>query len=330
MAPRSGRTIPQKLLNKLPSGRALRDAALLAPGVNENGPSSSLGSASPRPAIMISGAVSYENLFLVNGVVVNENLRGQPQDLFIEDAIQETTVQTGRISAEYGRFMGGVVNVVTRSGGNRLSGSFRATLSSDQWTANNAYDEGHGVDNRAHILNEAYEATLGFPLWKDRLWAFGAGRFADTGQSFATQPQQQAGNVDPTPVPYVYGRDERRFEAKLTAAPMPGASLVVSYIENHLDETNYAFNRNILETETLMPRTLPNSLLAVNASGVLCAIGVSRSAVLAPAVRDRADRPEPPRTGSGARPSPTTADFATERRSSAASPRTSTTTTAGP
>jgi hypothetical protein len=264
-----GANIPEGLLNKLPSGRALRDAALLAPGVNENGPSSSLGSASPRPAIMISGAVSYENLFLVNGAVVNENLREQPQDLFIEDAIQETTVQTGRISAEYGRFMGGIVNVVTRSGGNQLAGSFRATLSSDQWTANNAYDEGHGVDSRAHFLNEAYEATLGFPLWKDRVWAFGAGRFADTGQSFATQPQPQAGNVDPTSVPYVYGRDERRFEAKLTAAPVPEASLVISYIGNHLEETNYAFNRNILETETLMPRTLPSSLFAVNGSGVL-------------------------------------------------------------
>ena len=264
-----GANYPQKLLNQLPSGRALRDAVLLAPGVNENGPSSSLGSASQRPAMMISGAVSYENLFLVNGVVVSENLRGQPQDLFIEDAIQETTVQTGRISAEYGRFMGGVVNMITRSGGNHLSGSFRASLSSDQWTANNAYDEGRGVDNRADILNKAYEATLGFPFWKDRLWVFGAGRFADTGQSLATQPQQQAGNLDPTPVPYVYGRDERRFEAKLTAAPMAGASLVVSYIENHLEETSYAFNRNILETETLMPRTLPNSLLAVNASGVL-------------------------------------------------------------
>jgi hypothetical protein len=261
--------IPQEELNKLPSGRSLRDAALLAPGVNENGPSSSLGSASQRPAIMISGAASYENLFLVNGAVVNENLREQPQDLFIEDAIQETTAQSGRISAEYGRFLGGVVNVITRSGGNRLSGSFRATLSSDRWTANNAYDESHGVDNRADILNGAYETTLGFPLWKDRLWAFGAGRFADTGQSFATQPQPQAGSVDPTSVPYVYGRNERRFEAKLTAAPAPGVSLVASYIENRLEETNYAFNRNILETETLMPRTLPNSLLAVNGSGVL-------------------------------------------------------------
>ena len=55
--------------------------------------------------------MSFENLFMVNGVTVNENLRGQPYDLYIEDAIQETTIATAGISAEYGRFSGGVVNV---------------------------------------------------------------------------------------------------------------------------------------------------------------------------------------------------------------------------
>ena len=265
--PEIAANVPQKLLNQLPSGRALRDAALLAPGVNENGPASSLGSASPRPALMLSGAASYENLFLVNGSVVNENLRGQPQDLFIEDAIQETTIQTGRISAEYGWFMGGVVNVVTRSGGNQLSGSFRATLSSDQWTANNAYDEAHGTDARAHDVNGTYEGTLGFPILKDRIWAFGAARDSDVGQPFSTRPPP--GNAGAVPVAYTYGRNERRLEGKLTAAPAPSSTVVVSYIDDRLDETNYAFNRNILSTETLMPRSLPYSLLTVNASGVV-------------------------------------------------------------
>ena len=54
-----------------------------------------------------------------------------------------------------------------------------------------------------------------------------------------------------------------------TAAPTAGTSLVASYIENRLDEINYAFNRNVGATETLMPRALPSSLLALNASGVL-------------------------------------------------------------
>jgi hypothetical protein len=44
---------------------------------------------------MISGALSYENLFLVNGVVVNENLRAQPRNVYIEDGVQEHKISTG-------------------------------------------------------------------------------------------------------------------------------------------------------------------------------------------------------------------------------------------
>ena len=64
--------------------------------------------------------MSFENLWTFNGVVINENLRGQDLPLFIEDAIQETTTQVSGISAEYGRFSGGVINAITKSGGNEL------------------------------------------------------------------------------------------------------------------------------------------------------------------------------------------------------------------
>jgi hypothetical protein len=113
-------------INQLPVARTIRDTVLLAPGVNPNG---------VNRQITISGGPSYDNVFLVNGVVVNENLRGQPQSVFIEDAIQETAVMTAGISAEYGRFTGGVVSTLTKSGGNDFSGSFRDTLTNPSWTA---------------------------------------------------------------------------------------------------------------------------------------------------------------------------------------------------
>ncbi len=72
---------------------------------------------------------------MVNGVVINENIRGQGVPLVIEDAVQETTVSSGAISAEFGRFSGGVVNAVTKSGGNRFSGSFRTSFINDNWRA---------------------------------------------------------------------------------------------------------------------------------------------------------------------------------------------------
>ena len=70
---------------------------------------------------------------MVDGVDVNDTINGTANNLYIEDAIQNTTVLTNGISAEYGRFSGGVVNIVTRSGGNMFSGSFRENLSNPTW-----------------------------------------------------------------------------------------------------------------------------------------------------------------------------------------------------
>src|SRR6185369_1443692 len=113
--------------DELPIQRTLQSIVALQPGVVAN---SATGS-----AIAISGAFAYDSLFLVDGSVTNEGLRGQTHNLFIEDAIQETTVMTGAISAEYGRFTGGVVSAITKSGGNQFSGSFRDTLTNERWTA---------------------------------------------------------------------------------------------------------------------------------------------------------------------------------------------------
>ena len=123
---RIAQTYTATKIETLPVGRTLESAVLLAPGVSGNGPSGN---------IVIAGALSYEGLYLINGVNVNENLRGQPRTLYVEDAIQETKVSTGNISAEYGRFNGGVVNMITKSGGNRFSGSFRDSLTNDSWRA---------------------------------------------------------------------------------------------------------------------------------------------------------------------------------------------------
>lgn len=119
-------TYTAELTKKLPITRTLLSAVLLAPGVNSNGPGGNL---------TISGAQSFDNNMMVNGVNIQDNIRGTANNLFIEDAIAETTTSTSAISAEYGRFTGGVVNAITKSGGNTFSGSVRATLENDKWTA---------------------------------------------------------------------------------------------------------------------------------------------------------------------------------------------------
>jgi hypothetical protein len=259
----------KRLADRLPLDRSLRSIMLLAPGVTDNGPSGNVGTVNNRKALMISGAFSYSSLFLVNGVVVNENLRGQPNDLFIEDAIEDTTVSTGNISAEYGRFTGGVVNAITKSGGNDFHGSFRVSLNDDRWTANDPFDRALGVDNRVDDVTDVYEETLGGPAWKDHVWFFAAGRQAKLSDSRETRVARRDADVNPTPTDYVHSTDERRLEGKLTISALPAWNLVASYIDVNFDEQNLATGADILlDTASLVSREAPYSLFALRASGV--------------------------------------------------------------
>jgi hypothetical protein len=110
----------------LATPRTIEGIAQLAPAVNENSPNA--------VTVVIHGAFSFDNVFMVNGVDINDNLFAQPQNLFIEDAIEETQVLTSGISAEYGRFSGGVINAITKSGGNTFSGSGRVNFLNPNWT----------------------------------------------------------------------------------------------------------------------------------------------------------------------------------------------------
>jgi len=179
----------------------------LTPGVTDNTPSAS--------QVTISGAFAYDNLFLMNGVDINDNVLGTANNLFIEDAIQEVQVLSSGISAEYGRFSGGIVNVITRSGGNALSGAFRVNLTNPAWTAETPFEQSAGA-SRASKYSPTFEATVGGPLRRDRLWFFGGARVErTTTESVFAQ----------TRIPFTSSNDNTRYEGKLTATVASGHTL---------------------------------------------------------------------------------------------------------
>lgn len=228
--------------------RTIATAALLAPGVNDAG---------PNKQIVISGAQSFDNLFLVNGVVVNENLRGQPHDLFIEDAVQETTILSGgAISAEYGHFTGGVVSTLTKSGGNDFTGSLRDSLRNDSWKAKTAFP---GEADHIDDISSTYEGTFGGRILRDRLWFFGAGRKEKTSLSQETVE---------TRIPYANLTDQKRYELKLTGQVTPKHNLVVSYL--NVDTTNPGnIFGNVVDLRSLTTRVAEQELQALHYSGIL-------------------------------------------------------------
>ena len=244
--------VPATLLQELPVQRNVLAAVSLSPAV---APGLAGRADNPNLGFSISGAASSDSVYLINGVVVGENLRGQPQNLFIEDAVQETTIMTGGVSAEFGRFTGGVVSTITKSGGNEFTGSLRDSFTNPSWTRRTPNQTANNTD----VLNEVYEGTLGGYALKDRLWFFGAGRMTKADQAFFTTL---------TNIPYLRLREEKRLEGKLTGQITPRHNLVASYLDI-TDDLQNDFQFNILDTNSLFNRSLPNSLATVLYNGIL-------------------------------------------------------------
>ncbi|MEO6259440.1 MAG: TonB-dependent receptor [Thermoanaerobaculia bacterium] len=235
-------------INQLPISRSIDATTDLAPGVT---------SAGPNNQITISGATSFDNLFLVDGVVVNENLRGQPNPLYIEDAIQESTVLTGGISAEFGRFTGGVVSTITKSGGNEFSGSLRDSLTNPKWTRKSGFtSQADPIDS----INSSYEGTLGGRIVRDRLWFFGAGRY---------NSQDLSRQTNLTNIPYVFNSDDKRYEGKLTGQLTPRHSLIGSFIDSREHRDNTVTTGRVVDLRSLTTFSRPKSLLSINYNGLL-------------------------------------------------------------
>ena len=227
----------------------------MAPGVHPTGPAG---------AFSFGGSVSFENLFLLNGVSINENIRGQAFDTAIEDAIQETTVANGGVSAEFGRFSGGVVNIITKSGGNQFSGSFRESLNNDKWRTLTPFETERLAttpEPRIDKVVPTYEYTLGGPVMRDRLWFFTSGRLRD---------ESQGRTLIATNVPYEFTEEQRRYEVKGTYSLNPEHRFQVNYNHHDRSQINYSFNQNLtMDLRSLGTRRLPERLYAVTYSGML-------------------------------------------------------------
>jgi outer membrane receptor protein involved in Fe transport len=248
----------QDLIAELPTNRDINAALLLAPAVHPTGPSG---------AYSIAGSMSFETLYMVNGVNVSENLRGQAYDLYIEDAIQETNISTSGVSAEYGRFGGGVVNVITKSGGNSFSGSFRDTMNNDDWRTLTPFEQnliaGDPLHNdvRVNKTVPSYEYTAGGPVMRDHLWFFTAGRL---------QTQENGRQLVITNLPYTYTDQTRRYEVKGTYSYNPNNRVQGAYTKIVDNQTNDTFNTSAsMDLRSLDNRQLPEDLFTANYSGVL-------------------------------------------------------------
>jgi hypothetical protein len=280
----------QSFIEALPTNRTIDAVMLRAPAVHPTGPSGNFS---------IAGAMSFESLFMVNGVSVSETVRGQPFALGVEDAIQETTVSTGGISAEYGRFSGGVVNVITKSGGNLFTATFRDSLYNDNWrsyvTGNTNFaplaagqltpacntvtgpagtqiGDPHcfagdgatagtgGTPTKTDQIVPQYEYTFGGPIMKDKIWFFTSGRIINQTRTATTNA--------PTLISYGIENPNKRYEGKITYSANSDHRFTGNYIKVLNTDVNNAFG-SILDLASLYTRKTPQDILTLNYNGIL-------------------------------------------------------------
>jgi hypothetical protein len=165
-------TIQQQQVIDLPlKGRDFIDLVGLAPGVTIP-PAGTRGSALQQTGTSygILGQRSGHNLYLVDGVSVTDeafnNLVLSPS----VDDVQEVNINQTSYDAEFGGKSGGVINVITKSGGNSFHGSIFEFVRNDIFEAKNYFIS--PTSSKPPFKQNQFGGSIGGPIQKDKSFFF--------------------------------------------------------------------------------------------------------------------------------------------------------------
>jgi len=153
--------------------------APVASGDNWTGTVSGLSSSG---TVSVDGQRETQNGFLVNGGDVEHTLENGASLVPTLDSIAEFRLLTNSFDAEYGRFSGAIVNVVTKSGTNSFHGDLFEFLRNNAFDSRNFYDlnqtsivTGQPIPGSAlaELKRNQFGGTIGGPILKNRLFFFG-------------------------------------------------------------------------------------------------------------------------------------------------------------
>ena len=186
-----GTTVGNEQIEALPlNGRNFVNLTRTVPGVLRGIPGSNIdgaGSLAWRASASFSanGQRARDNNFMLDGVDNNETWLQTVVIFPSVDSLDEFKLQTSTYSAEYGRSLGGVVNLQIKSGTNLLRGSGFEFHRNDALDANNFFNNRAGRGKPSFKQNQ-FGGTLGGPVFKDRTFFFGAyqGHREEQGQTF--------------------------------------------------------------------------------------------------------------------------------------------------
>jgi hypothetical protein len=174
--------IDTKEIQQLPTnGRQFVDFALLTPGVATGRTSIQSTFTEPEVTrISFGGMRDLSNAVTVNGADYINESTGSQRATPSQEAVAEFRVLNNSFGAEYGRALGGIVNVITKSGSNTFHGSVYGYLSNNAW---NAMSELTLPQFDAYRRGQ-FGGTLGGPIKKDKTFFF----MNYEGERFAQSP----------------------------------------------------------------------------------------------------------------------------------------------
>jgi outer membrane receptor protein involved in Fe transport len=167
-----GANLDQHLIQTIPTDRNFASIVQVTPGVaTETDP---YNPSNDSTAITVYGSSTSENAYVIDGVNTNGVEYGTQGTSLNYEFIQEVEVKTGGYEAEYGRATGGIINVITKAGGNEFHGDVFGYFDSDslQASTTNVGESAQGAS--AGFTKADYGIDLGGYVVRDKLWFFGA------------------------------------------------------------------------------------------------------------------------------------------------------------
>jgi hypothetical protein len=219
-------TVSGQLAQRLPIGRSYQALALSVPGVVLPGNANANAN--------FHGALFTDNLYLFDGIDTTDPTTGGFGQNFTYEGVQEVQVTTSAASAEFGRAVGGIINVITKSGTNEFKGSYKEVVNNDNW---NAQNKGVSPTSGASFARTKFDslvrvhaATLGGPIWRDHAWFFGA-------YEWDVQPSPQRQTLDPrTPQNFISSPRDHFYDFKGTWQVVPSKLIILKANEAPTDD----------------------------------------------------------------------------------------------
>jgi hypothetical protein len=219
-----GASYTNKIISRLPVARNYADIVRSNPGVFVD-----RGDTQGRSlALALYGATSVENQWIIDGINTTNVIRGFQGKAINNEFVQEVEVKTGGYQAEYGRALGGVINVITKSGGNAFHGDAFVYSDSQRTKADEVVTEKDSIVGRMRVSDYRrtdFGVDLGGFIFKDRLWFFAAYNRVDLP---AKVSRYQSSELVPDTLQFPLNGTDNLYSGKLTWNAATGTTLVAT------------------------------------------------------------------------------------------------------